>query len=321
MKVIFYETFEAEQGAIQKLLPAEIEAIFTSRTLQSSELQSLQADIISVRTQSILPEKWYLECKAILSRSKGYEHLKIPANVKNIHMGFLSEYCSYAVAEHAIVTMMMLLRNTVKQLNQFKTFHRENLTGREVRGKTVLVCGVGNIGYEAYQLSLRLGMTCFGFDIEHRYADVKYIDLLEGIRASDVIICALPANTQTIALLDYKKLSFGKQDKILVNISRGEVTPIRDLERLLCENKLSGVSLDVYENESILGDSLRGSNIKLREEHQCLMRIQQFPNVICTPHNAFNTIEALMQKAQQTVQSILEYQRYGKFPNEISTST
>jgi D-lactate dehydrogenase len=65
---------------------------------------------------------------------------------------------------------------------------------------------------------------------------------------------------------------------------------------LLDEGHVSGLALDVYENESSLAVALRSG----RSDYPLLGR----QNVILTPHNAFNTAEAVDRKAKQTIQQI-----------------
>jgi D-lactate dehydrogenase len=83
---------------------------------------------------------------------------------------------------------------------------------------------------------------------------------------------------------------------VFVNIGRGEFTPTEDMVMLLDEGHLGGLALDVYENESTLAVALRSG----KSGFPLLGR----PNVILTPHNAFNTAEAVDRKARQTIQQI-----------------
>ncbi|MCA9395977.1 MAG: hypothetical protein KC649_02305 [Candidatus Omnitrophica bacterium] len=320
MRVLFFEIFESERNTIQKFLPSDLQAVFTAATFQSSELTPSSGDVICIRTQSDFPEDRMKDISAVLSRSTGYDHLRKLEDRPGMHLGYLPEYCSYAVAEHAVIMMMMLLRRIKKQTVQMTDFNREDLTGRQIPGKKVMICGVGNIGSEIYRLCSKLGMNCAGFDIDRRFEEVRYVSLSEGVQTSDVIICALPLTDRTEGLLDYKQLASGKSDKILVNISRGEITPAADLERLLTERKLSGVGLDVFADESVFADSLRSHNPVLVSDHQTLLRLQNREDVLMTPHNAFNTSEALEQKSLLTVQSLIHYQKYGAFPCEVSAS-
>ena len=92
-----------------------------------------------------------------------------------------------------------------------------------------------------------------------------------------------------------------------MNIARGEHTPLSDLVRILEENRLGGVGLDVFEDEGILGASLRGSKPEENEMTRTVRHLSARPNVILTPHNAFNTIEAVKRKSQMSVEQVKHF--------------
>lgn len=317
---MFFEIFESERNTIQKFLPSDIQAVFTADTLQSSDLVPSSGDVVCIRTQSDFPEGRSANISAVLARSTGFDHLRKLQSRPGIHLGYLPEYCSYAVAEHAVILMMMLLRRIKKQTVQMADFNREGITGRQIPGKKVMICGVGHIGSEIYRLCRKLGMDCSGFDIEQRFEEVRYVSLNEGARVSDVIICALPLTDRTEGMLGCKLLASGKSEKILINVSRGEITPASDLERLLAEGKLAGIGLDVFADEPVFADSLRSGQPMLSSDHQALLRLRDREDVLLTPHNAFNTSEALEQKSLLTVQSLIQYQKNGVFPCEVFAS-
>ena len=67
---------------------------------------------------------------------------------------------------------------------------------------------------------------------------------------------------------------------------------------------LSGIGLDVYNNESELAVSLRTKKNIDDSESQATLSLSKHPNAICTPHNAFNTAESVDRKAEQSAQQI-----------------
>ena len=86
---------------------------------------------------------------------------------------------------------------------------------------------------------------------------------------------------------------------------RSEFTPLADMARLLDEGWLGGLALDVYEEEPRLATALRAG--------QGTVPLAGRANVILTPHNAFNTAEALERKAQQAAQQAVAFLREGRF--------
>ena len=75
MDVFFYEAFEEEEKAIKRYLPADIQAGFSCKTIQEYGSAVPAAQIISIRTQSVIPIEWAQKLSGILSRSTGYDHL------------------------------------------------------------------------------------------------------------------------------------------------------------------------------------------------------------------------------------------------------
>jgi D-lactate dehydrogenase len=292
MDVHFYEAFEEETVLLRQYLPAQIHAHFTSNTIQEAGDTEPPAELISIRTQSIIPPSWAGKVSGVISRTTGYDHLvgqKIPC-------GYLPHYCSHAVAEQAILLVMALLRKLPAQIAQFPTFHRDGLTGHECAGKKLLVVGVGNIGTEVVKIGQALGMQVQGVDLLEKHATITYVTLEDGLAWADIVICAMNLTKENVNYFSYETLKQAKKGVVFVNVARGEFTPTEDMVMLLDEGHLGGLALDVYENESTLAVALRSG--------QSEFPLRGRPNVILTPHNAFNTAEAVDRKAKQTVQQI-----------------
>ncbi|HTS16369.1 MAG TPA: NAD(P)-dependent oxidoreductase [Verrucomicrobiae bacterium] len=292
MNVQFYEAFEEEVVALRQHLPAHLPARFTFKTIQEAGDTEPPAEIISIRTQSVIPPSWAGKVRGVVARTTGYDHLigqKIPC-------GYLPLYCTRAVAEQAMLLAMALLRKLPAQIAQFPAFDRDGLTGGECAGKKLLVVGVGNIGGEVVKLGQALGMQVRGVDIVEKHASVSYMKPDEGLAWADIIVCSMNLTKENACYFCYETLKRAKKGVLFVNVARGEFTPTEDMALLLDEGHLGGLALDVYENESSLGVALRAG----KAEFPLLGR----PNVILTPHNAFNTAEAVDRKAKQTVEQI-----------------
>ncbi len=320
LDVMFYEVFDEEKRLLKEYIPHYIKADYTSLTIQETTPTTLPARLISIRTQSVIPLEWADKLQGILSRSQGYDHL-IEYRKKtqtNIPCGYLNDYCSRAVAEHAIMVMMALFRKLRLQIEKFRRFDREGITGSECMGRTALVVGVGRIGSVIAEILIALKMRVLGVDIVKRSDIVKYISLDEGIRQADVIFCALPLTMDTCGMLNYNVLSKVKKGALFINISRGEIAPETDLVKLLLEKKLSGIGLDVFSDEGSLACFLRGTNtLELPEHLSSILELMDTYNVILTPHNAFNTTEAVQQKAKETAKAVILFLKEGRFHSFI----
>ena len=149
-------------------MPDGISAGFTWKTIQENGEKELPAKLISIRTQSEIPLDWANDLDGILTRSQGYDHVLQYRKDTGVDVSFkcLDNYCSRAVAEHAVFVMMCLFRKLKLQIKNFDGFNREGLTGIECKGKKALVVGVGRIGSEIVDCLLGLKMEVSGVDIE-----------------------------------------------------------------------------------------------------------------------------------------------------------
>lgn len=315
LDIFFYEAFAEEDQAIRRYLPPDIQAGFTWKTIQEENPQTPPAPLISIRTQSLLPTEWAIHLDGILTRSTGYDHIHgyWQTCQKQVLSGYLPLYCHRAVAEQTMLLWMSLLRKLPKQVQQFQSFHRDGLTGQECFHKTLLVVGVGNIGYEVIQIGRGLGMLVLGVDINKKHTDVNYVSIEEGLKHANIIVCAMDLTSQNVDYFNYSLLKRAKLGVIFVNIARGEFSPTADLLRLLEEGHLGGVALDVYDQETEIAVALRKGEIANCKEALLLLELAKHPNVILTPHNAFNTQEAVDRKAQHSVLQVKQFLSQGRF--------
>jgi D-lactate dehydrogenase len=313
--VFFYEAFEEEAAAIAAVLPPQIRAGFTAATIQEYGKAEPPARIISLRTQSQIPGAWAEKMDALLSRSTGYDHLAAyrARHPSGPACGYLPLYCARAVAEQALLLWTALSRRLTVQLRQFNTFDRDGITGREIAGKTLLVAGVGNIGSEIVRIGQGLGMTVYGVDPVRKYNFTDYVELDEKIGEADIIVCAMNLTDENRKIFNYERLIKAKSGAIFINIARGELSPPGDLLRLLEEGQLGGAGLDVYDDESELAVALRTGGTCRSESARAVLKLNARDDVLCTPHNAFNTEEAVYRKAEQSVQQIEHFLKTGTF--------
>jgi D-lactate dehydrogenase len=315
LDVFFYEAFEEEAAELTRLLGKSCSFDCSTKTIQELSHIKPPASLISIRTQSKVPLEWSDSIDGVLSRSTGYDHLIAyrSAIKKPLPLGFLDEYATRAVAEQAILLAFALLRKLPAQMGNFAAFERDGLTGSECPGKNLLVIGVGRIGSEICTIGRSLDFAVKGVDIVRNNKDVEYISKEEGIRWADVIVCSMNLTEENRHYFNYDLMKNAKTGSLFVNIARGELSPVRDLTRLLDEKLLGGVGLDVYEDESVLGVALRNPQANASPVVKEIKRLAAYPNVILTPHNAFNTMEAVKRKAQMSVEQVHHFLKHKDF--------
>lgn len=319
LDVFFFEAFQEEQELLRRHLPGGIRAGFTGLTIQEHGAPAPPAPLISTRTQSRVPESWGAGLRGLLSRSTGYDHvLELlgrpgPAPV----CGYLPEYCTRAVAEQALLLWMALLRRLPRQRERMAFFTRDGLTGAECAGRTLHVAGVGRIGGEIVSIGRGLGMQVIGTDLVERHPGVAYVSLSAGLARADIIVCAMNLTAENTGIFDRATLGQARRGALFVNIARGELSPAADLVHLLDAGVLGGVGLDVYEHENDLAIALRSG----RHDSNAVRAIQNLlsrDNVILTPHNAFNTREAVQRKACQSCDEVVRFLETGSFQWQVT---
>lgn len=319
MDVYFYEAFEEEAEALKQYLGTDISYEMIPQTIQETQHTQPPARFISIRTQSVIPAAWANSLDGVLSRSTGYDHLKayLAAIPKPLPCGYLEEYATRAVAEHAILLMMSLLRKLQQQIIQFRHFERDGLTGIECAGKNLLIVGVGRIGSEIARIGMGLGMHVQGVDPVQKHSFLPYVPCEEGIRRADVIISAMNLTPDNTGYFSETLLRHCKRGALLINIARGEHTPTDVLLTLIEEHHLGGVGLDVYEHEPQVATALRNGMPDAPAAHGISL-LMKHPNVLFTPHNAFNSFEAVQRKSQFSAEAVRYFLQHRDFRPRVS---
>ncbi len=298
-----------------------LRTFFTEKTVQDTGETQLPAPVISVRTQSRIPREWARsgQLKAIITRSTGYDHIlryqqetgaRIPA-------AFLPLYCNRAVAEHALMLWTALLRKLPEQTRAMASFERNHLTGRELAGRTIAVFGVGRIGRQIVDIARGLRMHVLGVDLEPTMHNLPFVSRREALAGASIIVCAMNLTADNAGYFNDDAWSRVRPGAIFVNVSRGELSPFRGLHRALDSGQLGGVGLDVYNEESNVAGFLRGTGHEETREWRHFQALREDPRVIMTPHNAFNTREALARKAAQTIEQLRAFHHNGVFTSPL----
>ena len=316
MKIFFYEVYEEERVCLARMLPQGWQADFIASTPQEAGHAVPPAPHISIRTQSLIPADWLHDVSLIVSRSTGYDHLvalKRLTPKPGAALSCLPKYCGQAVAEHALMLWMALARKLRAQLSSIQSFNRDGLTGSELKGRRLVVAGVGDIGYRVVAIGQALGMQVYGVDPEPRHEALRYVSLAEGLAMADILVCAMNLTENNRGLFSIEQWRRAKPGLLFVNVSRGECSPFQDLLLALNEGWLGGVGLDVFNHEAEFARLLRTGVPADSQELSAARELLQHPQVLFTPHNAFNTQEATERKCALTIDQFKAFESCGQF--------
>lgn len=143
---------------------------------------------------------------------------------------------------------------------------------------------------------------------------VRYVELEELFKNSDIISLHCPLTDETYHIINEESLSVCKQGVVLINTSRGALVDAESLLAGIKSRKVGAACLDVYEEESDLFFEDNSGHIL---EDDVLARLISMPNVIVSSHQAFLTTEALENIAETTVNNLVALEKTGKCENEL----
>jgi len=109
-------------------------------------------------------------------------------------------------------------------------------------------------------------------------------------------------------LINRKNINLIKKGAYLINTSRGGIIETKAMVNALAKHNIGGVGLDVLEEESIVKEEMQllSKNFNKVDLENLLHNhlLLTFDNVIITPHNAFNSFEALKRIEDTTIENI-----------------
>lgn len=337
LKIGFFEVEDIEKKKLSIGLGKD-DLMFSSQKLNSKNANKLfknkikDLDILSVFVHSKIDEDVLAQMpnlKLITTRSVGFDHIDLCACKKrNIPVCYVSNYGQNTVAEHTFALILALSRKIVESVDRTRkgNFDISGLRGIDLKDKTLGVIGTGNIGRYVIKIGCGFGMKVIAFDAckdenFEKEDGFKYVTLNTLLKKSDVVTLHVPYCPGTHHLIDVKKIALMKPNAILINTSRGGIIETAALVRAIEKKKIAGAGLDVLEGECDLIEEWELKNKKFKckcdekifEENHVLLSM---PNVLITPHNAFNTKEALDRILKTTIETIVAFKK-GRIINKI----
>ncbi len=324
MRIAFFEIEGWEEKIIRDQFPKESVFISKDKVTSLCLPDTRDFEILSVFVDSRI-DRAVLECfpnlKLITTRSTGYDHVDIAeCKKKGIAVAYVPGYGDNTVAEFAFGLILNLTRKIYQGIGQIKetgSFALAGLRGVDLQGKIIGIVGTGKIGKEMIKIANGFGMKIIAFDPypDENFAKkqgVRYVDLEELLSNADIISLHCPYNEKTRHLINQKNIDFIKKGAYLVNTARGGIVETQALIDGLEKGVLAGVGIDVIEEEGETKDELhllrfghpKEGELKTMLQNHILMRM---PNVLITPHCAFNSQEALERILKTTSDNILGF--------------
>lgn len=319
-KIAFFELEQWEKEYFKDRLKG-YELVFVDGHLdQISAGQTKNADAIGIFIYSAANRKALEKLpalKLVVTLSTGFDHIDLKeCRKRKITVCNVPHYGENTVAEHTFALILNLTRKIHKAYERTVRgdFTIDGLRGIDLQGKTLGVVGAGSIGQHVIRIAKGFEMDVLAYDklknqklagkIGFKYADFDYL-----LRNSDIITLHAPYNKSTHHLINRRAISKMKKGVFLINTARGAIIETKALLEGIRSGKIGGAGLDVLEGECFIKEEkqilskhfMKECDLKTALQDHLLLRQ---PNVIITPHNAFNSSEALQRILDTTILNI-----------------
>jgi D-3-phosphoglycerate dehydrogenase len=199
-----------------------------------------------------------------------------------------------AAAEHTIALLFSLARWVPQADASVKRgeWTRSKFTGTEIRGKTLGVVGLGNVGSEVAKRAHGIEMDVVAYDpvvsVERaELFNVELVSLDELLERADFLTVHVPLVDANRNLIGARELARMKPTARLINTARGGVVDEEALADALEAGRLAGAASDVFVAEP------PGDN-----------RLLRLPNFVATPHIGASTAEAQVSVAFDVAEEV-----------------
>ncbi len=287
-----------DENTVDKLGGYDAVTVFVDSKVSAEVIDKMDADIIA-------------------TRSTGFDHIDTGHAARTgVMVSNVPSYGPSTVAEHTFGLLLNLTRKISQAEEQVEEgdFSHKGLKGTDLDGKKIGVIGTGDIGQRVIEIARGFNMEVIAYDpypkqhLEHELG-FMYVDLEDLLQQSDIITLHAPLTDSNHHLLSYEEFNM-MDNTIILNTARGGLVDTEALIEALEEGNVTSAGLDVLEDESMMKDDVEvlseaeseNDIEKVLEDHILVDR----DDVIVTPHNAFNSKEALHRIVETTVENIEE---------------
>jgi D-lactate dehydrogenase len=324
MRIVFFEVTDWERSACERLAPEHSVTCVEARLNGQTAAAYADAEVVSTFIRSELTAAALRRLpglRFIATRSTGVDHIDLEyCRAAGLAVSNVPDYGDHTVAEHAFALLLTLSRRVLPAVERTRRgdFSTDGLCGFDLAGKTMGVIGMGRIGRRAASIARGFNMQVVAFDVAPSLeaADalgVRLVSLDELLEQSDVVTLHVPGETGTPHLIGAPEFARMKSGAVLINTSRGGAVDAVALLQALASGRLAAAGLDVVSEERALGEEAEIFRVAAEapvEQLRALVAdhaLLSHPNVIVTPHIAYNTREAVERITETTLENIAAF--------------
>ena len=189
------------------------------------------------------------------------------------------------------------------ELNKLVESSKKQYKGRELKGKTLGVLGLGAIGSMVADMALQMEMNVVGYDpvlsVEAAWRLSSKVEKMENLQMlfsrSDIISLHVPALDATRGMINSEALSQFRDGAVLLNFAREEIVDKEAISEALDSGKISQYISD-FPTPGLIGK----------------------PGVISTPHLGASTEEAEENCAIMVADQVRDFLENGNIKNSVN---
>jgi D-lactate dehydrogenase len=272
--------------------------------------------------------------RLITTRSRAVDHLDLTAcQTRGVTVCHVADYSENTVAEHTFALMLALSRR-LRELMIFaqtkQKFSYEDARAMDLCDKTLGIVGMGRVGRRVCTLAQAFLMKVVAFEPAGMPPEAaeqggfRWLSFKELLGVSDIVSLHVNLSPWTHHMLNADAFARCKRGALIINTARGRLIETDALRAALESGQIGGAGLDVLEEERVMRQPAStvmteqilqhlhsdSEQVPTRRNLHDLDRIMQSdallarPNVVFTPHVAFNSIEAVEKIALETVRNV-----------------
>jgi phosphoglycerate dehydrogenase-like enzyme len=260
---VFNDHLADPAAVVERLRPFDVVCVMRERTPLTREILSQ------------LPR-----LKLIASTGQRNASIDMEAAAERGIMVTATGYDSTPTIEFAWSLILASMRGVDREAASLKAGRWQTGLGSNLRGKSLGVVGLGNIGREVARIGLAFGMKVIAWsqnltEEKASAAGVTLVDKQTLFREADIVTVHLVLSSRTKGLIGAPEFALMKPTARLVNTSRGPIVDESSLIAALQARRIAGAAVDVFETEPLPADH----------------PFRKLDNVLATPHVGYVTAD------------------------------